>query len=413
MEENFIHIPDGKKITAIIEDKTYLFNAIFSLKDYQKVVNELKEEPVGYKNIVAKIVLNHVCNDEMSLLDISKLPDSLLNEYMVEVVKDSERLKAVYDNKQDIVNLYERFILATKENLGAEIDAIKERLSNIQIPQIKIPKAILDVRTWMPNLDSFRETMANISKMVISTQRISETIIDSIWTIIEAHQSFVTQYAGQISKFLSLMTIPSFTEDEIEEMQNALCKWGEYGWVVPDCAPISVFLHEPKDIKEANKIAGKYCTKQYMQSVIDELGNMKGVKKSDLEEAVANYRDKRYKSCAYILFSLIDSKLIRMQSKKQQGKLVNRTVGLRAINKSKEQMLDSDIERTVFLILKLENVYACLSKMFENGNNFIIQPDVLNRNFLDHGMLTRKVTKQDCNKLFLLYYNWLMLMEEL
>ena len=50
-------------------------------------------------------------------------------------------------------------------------------------------------------------------------------------------------------------------------------------------------------------------------------------------------------------------------------------------------------------------------EVFEKGNDFRKQPEVLNRNFLDHGMLTRKVTRKDCVQLFLLYYNILELLD--
>lgn len=37
----------------------------------------------------------------------------------------------------------------------------------------------------------------------------------------------------------------------------------------------------------------------------------------------------------------------------------------------------------------------------------------MNRNFVDHGMLHRKVRRMDCIQLFLAYYNFLMFEERL
>ena len=56
-------------------------------------------------------------------------------------------------------------------------------------------------------------------------------------------------------------------------------------------------------------------------------------------------------------------------------------------------------------------LFACLEKVFEGGKDFKNQPDVINRNFLDHGMMTKKVRKKDCIQLFLLYYNMLELLD--
>lgn len=39
------------------------------------------------------------------------------------------------------------------------------------------------------------------------------------------------------------------------------------------------------------------------------------LKKSDFDEAVVDFNNRRYKSCAMILYSLIDARTIRLQGK--------------------------------------------------------------------------------------------------
>ena len=68
---------------------------------------------------------------------------------------------------------------------------------------------------------------------------------------------------------------------------------------------------------------------------------------------------------------------------------------------------EKDINKKVYLLFSYQNVYACLMKVFEDGGDFKKQPEVINRNFVDHGMLHRDVTKRDCIQIFLLYYNLL------
>jgi len=65
----------------------------------------------------------------------------------------------------------------------------------------------------------------------------------------------------------------------------------------------------------------------------------------------------------------------------------------------------------LFIAMFYTNLFACLKKVFESGKDFKNQPDVINRNFLDHGMMTNKVRKKDCIQLFLLYYNMLELLD--
>lgn len=69
------------------------------------------------------------------------------------------------------------------------------------------------------------------------------------------------------------------------------------------------------------------------------------------------------------------------------------------------------VTQSVDLFFKCKNVFSCLNEVFEDANDFKQQPLIINRNFIDHGMLHRKVCKKDCIQIFLLYYNLLKLLE--
>ena len=131
----------------------------------------------------------------------------------------------------------------------------------------------------------------------------------------------------------------------------------------------------------------------------------------DYEEAIFNFKNKKYKSCAMILLSLIDAKLIRMQRKEDRNK-GRRSTGFSAI-KNIEKRIDAEenIEKKLLLFLLYKNLFACLKEIFANGDDFKTQPILANRNFVYHGMLHRNVCKRDCIQLFLLYYNFLMFFE--
>jgi hypothetical protein len=422
LEDYFdIQFPEEKMICAVINGEEYTFKALFSFRDYEIVIGELEKEDCKYRNIVAEVVLNHACNGNIEILTALSLPERLLLHYIDEVVKDSKRISVIYEDKADISDVYERFIVSVKENLNNEIGAIKESVANIKIPQISISrwyfqqstlnlsKEIFDKKFFVTYKRFIAERLSQIARSTINTQN----IVESFQPIIEMQQSFVAQIAKQAAQTLTQLPSFFYTEEKMEKMRSAFCKWGEYGWTLPKCAKMSEFMIEPVSVKDANNIASKYCKKEYIQKLFEDIKEIGSVRKSDFNEAVDDYKDKRYKSCACILFSLIDAKLIRMQTEKKQGKLVNRSVGKVAVEKSKENLLsNSNIENTLFSILILENVYSCLMKFFESGKNFEKQPEVMNRNFLVHGMLTRRVTKRDCDQLFLLYYNWLSLLEK-
>ena len=144
------------------------------------------------------------------------------------------------------------------------------------------------------------------------------------------------------------------------------------------------------------------------------------VKKSDFEEAIKDFDNHCYKSCAMMLYSLIDGRLIRLQggpkaqkenpdTKKSKRKPV-RYSGASAVNKINSkynEIHEDEIESWFFSNLTRENIFCALAVLYANGNDFREQPDIMNRNFVDHGMLHRKVRRMDCIQLFLAYYNFL------
>ena len=129
-----------------------------------------------------------------------------------------------------------------------------------------------------------------------------------------------------------------------------------------------------------------------------------GVKKSDLTEAISCFNAKHYKSCAMILFSLIESKLIRVQDVDPTHEKW-RKVSKGAVEKVMKMTDDHISEEALFSTLRQANLASALAKVFEGGDDFKKQPIVINRNFLLHGMLHRRVLKRDCIQLFLILHS--------
>ena len=111
------------------------------------------------------------------------------------------------------------------------------------------------------------------------------------------------------------------------------------------------------------------------------------------------------------MFGLIDAKIIRLQ-RKDNGPNGRRAVGKRAANKVMQKIKnEQNLEKRFFLLLDYENILACFNTVFADAEDFRKQPVVINRNFVDHGMMTKKVIRKDCVQLFLLYYNLLMFLD--
>ena len=212
-----------------------------------------------------------------------------------------------------------------------------------------------------------------------------------------------------LSETIKKLKVPTISEERKQELLSNYETWGKFGWTPdPDERLYSLFFMDPGQRTEADCKALKLV--KDTDKLFDEIRKKTGIKRSDFEEAVLDFEDKRYKSCSLILFSLIDAKLIRIQKrKKKTGK--RRESGLRAVDYARKISKCDDQKELLFLALYYCNVFSCLNVMFASGKDFEQQPSIINRNFIVHGMMWDKVTRKSCIQLFLLYYNTLEMLE--
>ncbi len=402
-----IILPEEKRILAVINGKQYTFRAIFSIDDYEIVNEELERDAVIYRDIVARIVLDKICNADGEELSGSKLPDGLLHKYVNAVIGNIECLQSTYDANEEISDPLERFVISVKDSYDEAVEEFKERIKSIEFPHISIPQEFAEALSDFANSGELLDEASSWARSLIDALGLKRLVDNSVQLMLETLNEHISRLEQQIVQTLS--EIPSFlyTEDEIEEMRNSLKKWGEYGWTIPGDLDIKEFLRAPSSLENANARMSKYCNKSNMKELFNKIQKMKGVKQRDLAEAIENYEGQRYKSCSFILFAIIDAKLIRLQNERVNGKLEYRLQGIGAVKKSQKRIISATaIEKKLWGLLRFDNIYACLAKIFENGNNFVVQPKIINRNFLDHGMMTRGVYKRDCDQLFLVLYNW-------
>ena len=236
---------------------------------------------------------------------------------------------------------------------------------------------------------------------------LSERVRDIDWPAVS--HSF-EQLQHQFSEIVRSIHIPALSEEQKEEMLAGHRAWGKIGWTSNPITDGKLFDRAENDLKTANQKALKECSNKNMQKLFQRTKETKRCKTSDFAEAVFDFENKMYKSCALVLFGLIDAILIRLQKPyKKTGK--KRDVGIRAINNLKQRAKIEDEEHMFFELLAHANLFACLYAVFEDTEDFTKQTSIINRNFLDHGMITRRVTRKDCVQLFLLYYNLLDLLE--
>lgn len=300
---------------------------------------------------------------------------------------------------------------------GIMSSAMKENMISITKIQEKMLEPWQPILQMQANIRAaikpFRKSMMNSISAMNQIQGLSSSFKKafSVSYDFSGFNEIARKIGKIVSESLPKIKIPSISEERKQELIEANRLWGSYGWTINPYASLeTVFDCMFVDKKTADAIALRQCSTQTMEQIFELISETKRVKRSDIEEAVFDYKHRQYKSCALILFSLVDAALIRLQRRSDlNGK--GRQVGLGAVRQARNRT-KTDVDKELFFsCLFIENLLACLEKVFESGKDFKIQPDVINRNFLDHGMMTKRVRKKDCIQLFLLYYNVLKLLD--
>lgn len=204
----------------------------------------------------------------------------------------------------------------------------------------------------------------------------------------------------------NLINIIKVLEPTDEEKDKAIKKlecWGNFGWGIIDLKAVEMYKFQPNNMIEADSIALNFCGQEVIEQILVSLSaNVKD--KSSFDMAKNCYDQEIYLPCAMLLFAQIDSILIKLQ-KIENNKY--RKTGEKAANILREKVEEDQSQ----WFLSYGIAYATLNaiiKIYENGNDFSNEnPDLINRNFVLHGMNVRKVNKTDCIKLFIILNNLL------
>lgn len=323
--------------------------------------------------------------------------------------KDDEVKKAL-DKSQEISSKIENSYESEQSlsNTQNHFDSISKRINEYKIIGSSIADAIQATHKRFENeSESIYDMFERVHKAFAETQdTIIKGMVSAIQSLNDSLFSFdFSSLYESIRKTFDAIKIPEFTDEQKDELLESHIKWGEIGWTYLPSSWGNFFDENPTDINSANKEMMSYFTKEEQQKLFDCL-KLSSVKKDDLETAIFCFENHKYKPCALILFSLIDGKLIRNQGLQAKG----RPVGSGAVKLFKKK-IESDDERAFYEIIYDANILACLKAFFQGCPNFKDEPEIINRNFVMHGMTGHAVRKRDCIQLFLLLNNLLLLMD--
>ena len=190
--------------------------------------------------------------------------------------------------------------------------------------------------------------------------------------------------------------------EDFDEYIDSVRSWGNYGWTLFPLQTVAPFLNAPTDKKSANKSMQALCT----PTAIKELWGfiLPLSHKCDVMEAQSCFYNKEYKACALILIARIEALLIRCQPRNK-----NRKIGNQAVRKFGDaHVSELELRKVHYNALCYAGLLQALKAVYRDSENFKKQPEIINRHFLVHGMLTRPVKRMDCIQLLLIYYNLTM-----
>lgn len=419
-----VFVPEHKQTVLTIDGREYSITVFLSMNDVMELVEECNKENTAPRLMVARLIQRKITasdNELPSAEAIAAQSDGLFQAYIDALIETDEGLRTKYEKHAEEPDVCSRFFLAVRDEWRELCKSLADALPKFASPVTKVLDEAL------PAINAFQN--ANISAALESTRKITEIVKGAIdlgsrlRDVLEPYQQMAAQITqglvgivGQFADIIGSIHIPTISEERKEAVRLSHDKWGRYGWTIIPNAEFSLFDDCPETITEANKAALAFCKPKDMELFFSELMNVRGVKKSDVEAAKFCFRSKQYKPCAMILFSLLDAKLIRLQRKEDYQIRRDKTKyrasgGLAAKLLAKHIRDEKDIENTLFALYAFTNLFACLETVFADGKDFRWKPAVINRNFVDHGMWTKTITRKDCVQVFLLYYNFLELLD--
>lgn len=336
---------------------------------------ELHETPTSYREAFSKIIwdkINLGISKRPSVEEIASQDDAWFLSIFSQFFKDDPLLKEKFDLLDNYDDICERFEKAYLNRI-ISISSISEAITKMQ-----------------KSLDTFA-TYIKASITSIFENIDFDAIIDTL------------------TESVKCLDTPNISDDEKDKLIASYKSWGHYLCTKPLNASEDCFSMPPKDLKEAEKFILQHCDDSAMEELFDVLCKKRDNNR-EISEAIICYKHNHKTACASILFSVIDSCLIRLQEKRTANMVTENTAKRKVGYKAKE-LFEKQVEEkfenstSLYVLLSYTNIFECLNSIFCDTNDFTLDSKIINRHMQLHGMSIHSVRKIDCIKLFLLLYN--------
>lgn len=395
-------------LTIEIDGRSIELTARFLVSDIMYVEEQSSEASTATcHDQIVHIMQCHLVDDDVPLSDLYRVSEEDIDRFVSIYIKSDDKLLAKYNALEGDAEY--RFIAAIKEASREYSEAtakvLKKALVNTMPPMDGVVAALHQMDGVLDTINACSSALQEAVRPVVT--RIGG-VLDSFRLNNPVYNDAFRKLAESLDNLIRIVPAINISEERARELKEAYEQWGIYGWTLPIDSIDRLFYKKPANAEEANKIMSAFTHKAQMLELFEVMREQKHTCKPDLEEAIANFADKRYKSCAMILCSLIDARLIKAQGgAKEDDENCQRRKSARVAAKQLIGLIEAKELSNEFLFTYLNgiNLFKAIITIYADGDDFKIQREVINRNFLDHGMSQKKVRRRDCAQLFLLLYN--------
>lgn len=386
-------------IIKIGQSKYYVFTSLTldGLADYEDVLEKTGDK----KRALAGFMRRNVkppYDVLPSIEDFLALPDEVVEQYVSRLAQQDYVFQEAYDKTSEAQNVEGRFL-----------QAIQQYSSNKFTEMARLARGnAMELNQGLLNYAA--EMSKQITSMNLDLKLLSDTVVKTSQVMTPIMEVFLERFS-QIGKhaFEAIRNL-QISKEEQQKRIESYTRWGQNGWTRLPEAPIGFFNACPDDKADMDALAQQFSGRASMENLFKELKLAK-VKQDDLEEAIFCFRNRKYKSCALVLCSMLEAAIFHESKKVYPERLVkNVPTGIGALDRVKESKSPNAFLH--FALLHV-GVFACLEVMFARGDGFVSEPSVVNRNFLAHGMSKRRTRRRDCVQLFLVLYNLHWILHEL
>lgn len=267
--------------------------------------------------------------------------------------------------------------------------------------------------------DYLRKKLMINTNISNSLQLLSKTISQQLnsFNIIN---DFNKQYNDYIVKMLEPLTqfkinLPTFdftsglfellneeyTGEKLNEKILSVRKWGDYGWVLYNELSVPEIFNLPESQTIADDMVLKVFDGQLMFSDLNKIKENAFIRNDYIDDIIFLYENNRFNSCVMVILNSIERIML------YHMKLDRDEFGLKfKINSKANQSSFSNInayKELQLTYLNALNLIVLLEKTFKTyGFDWDSEPDFVARDYINHGMSDRKITRVDVIKLILL-----------